>query len=75
MGTSKISNSTIVTNNTKRIAALKKYVTSSKTEIPIGGAVLKPADVVAVFQDSLGRTEQNLNIKVACHFLEIPFGI
>ena len=53
MGTMKIRNDTVVTNNNKRIAALKKYVTSSKTEIPIGGAKLKPADVIAVFQDSL----------------------
>jgi hypothetical protein len=53
MGTMKISNETAVTNNTKRIAAMKKFVTNSKTEIPIGGEVLKPADVIAVFQDSL----------------------
>jgi hypothetical protein len=52
MGT-RIANSTVVTNNTQRIAAIKKYVTNSKTEIPIGGAVLKPSDVIAVFQDNL----------------------
>jgi hypothetical protein len=52
--TTKINNSTIVTNNTKRISAMKKYVTS-KTEIPIGGAVLKPAQIIAVFQNSLDK--------------------
>lgn len=53
MGTLKASNATVVTNNQKRILALKKYVTNSKTEIPISGEVLKPAQVISVFQDSL----------------------
>ncbi|MGO8997114.1 MAG: hypothetical protein ACLQVI_27680 [Polyangiaceae bacterium] len=53
MGTQKISNDTVITNNQKRILALKKYVTNSKTEIPISGEVLKPAQVIAVFQNSL----------------------
>jgi hypothetical protein len=53
MGTEKANNNTIVTNNQKRINALKKYVTNSKTEIPVSGEVLKPAQVISVFQDSL----------------------
>jgi hypothetical protein len=53
MGKLKVKNDTVVTNNTKRISALKKYVTNSKTEIPVGGETLKPAAVIAVFQDSL----------------------
>jgi hypothetical protein len=53
MANSKFNNDSIVTNNTKRIGGMKKYVTNSKTEIPVGGEVLKPADVIAIFQDSL----------------------
>ena len=52
---SKTSSNTVVVNNTKRISALKKYVTNAKTEIPIGGQVLKPADLIAVFQGSLDK--------------------
>jgi hypothetical protein len=53
MANSKSSNDTIVTGSTKRIAGMKKFLTNSKTEIPIAGEVLKPADVIAIFQDSL----------------------
>jgi hypothetical protein len=53
MANSKINNSNVVTNNGKRIAALRKYVTNSKTEIAVDGEHLKPADLIAVFQDSL----------------------
>ena len=49
----KINNATIVNNNTKRILAMKKHVTSSTTEIPIGGELLQPAQVIAVYQNSL----------------------
>ena len=55
MGANKVSNATVVTNNTKRILALNKHVTGKKPEIPIGGRVLKPAQVTAVFQDSLDK--------------------
>jgi hypothetical protein len=53
MANSKISNANVITNNGKRISSLKKYVTNSKTEIPIGGERFKPADLIAVFQESL----------------------
>jgi hypothetical protein len=46
-------NSTIVTTNNKRIAALKKFITNGKTQIPIAGQQMKPADVIAVYQDDL----------------------
>jgi hypothetical protein len=55
MSSAKNSNATIVTLNNKRITALKKYVTSPKTGIPIAGAQLKPADLVAVYQDDLDK--------------------
>jgi hypothetical protein len=51
----KTSNSTIVTSNNKRIAALKKFVTNGKTQIPIVGEQLKPSDLIAVFQDELDK--------------------
>jgi len=53
MSSAKNSNNAIVTNSNKRISAMKKYVTNAKTEIPIAGQVLKPAEVISVFQDDL----------------------
>jgi hypothetical protein len=54
----KNSNDAISNQNTRRIEALQKYVTSAKTEIPVGGAVLKPADVIAVFQDDTDNRKE-----------------
>jgi hypothetical protein len=49
------SNSSTVTVYAKRIGAMKKYVSSVKGEIPVGGQVLKPAGVLDAFQDCLDK--------------------
>jgi hypothetical protein len=48
----KIDNVTVVARNTQIINATKKHVTNSKTEIPVGGEMVKPATLIAVFQAS-----------------------
>jgi hypothetical protein len=48
-----ISYESIVVSSTTRLGAIKKFVKNGKTEIPLAGDVLKPADVSAVFQASL----------------------
>jgi hypothetical protein len=48
-----VSNESIVADSTKRIGAMRKYVKNAKTEIPIGGAFVKPATIIAVFQKGL----------------------
>ncbi len=50
---SKINNDTTVTLYAKRIGAMKKYVSNQKSEIPVGGEVLKPSGVLQAFQDCL----------------------
>jgi len=50
---SKLTNAIVVDMSTTRVAAIKKYLTNTKTEIPVAGEVLKPAAVAAVFQNSV----------------------
>jgi hypothetical protein len=61
----KINNNAIVSQDTQRIEVLQKYVTGGKTEIPVGGAMLKPADVIAVFQDDLDNRKEVTVTKAA----------
>ncbi len=49
------SNDKTVTQNTKRISAIKKYIRNAKTEIPDDGQLLKPADAIAIYQESLDK--------------------
>ena len=49
----KTSNDSIVSSDTKRVGALKKYLAKVRTEIPVDGKLLKPAGVTALFQASL----------------------
>lgn len=65
MSSAKNSNNAIVTNSNKRISAMKKYVTNAKTEIPIAGQVLKPAEVISVFQDDLDNRAAVVTTKAA----------
>ena len=58
-------NDATVNQNTKRIEAMQKYVTNAKTEIPIGGAVLKPADVIGIFQDDTDNRKEVAVTKAA----------
>jgi hypothetical protein len=51
----KINNDTTVSLYAKRISATKKYVSNLKSEIPVGGEVLKPAGVLNAFQDCLDK--------------------
>jgi hypothetical protein len=48
-----INNAYVVSLSSTRIAGIKKYITNGKTEIPVAGQVMKPADVIKVFQASL----------------------
>jgi hypothetical protein len=49
----RISHQSVVGSSIKRLAAMKKYVTDSKLTIPVGGKLLNPAQVAAIFQSSL----------------------
>jgi hypothetical protein len=50
---SRLPNADIIDACTTRIAAIKKYITNSKTEIPVSGQLLNRAGVIAIFQGSL----------------------
>jgi len=47
-----VSNAVVVSISTQRIAGINKHLTS-KTEIPVGGELVKPAALLAVYQGSL----------------------
>jgi hypothetical protein len=47
------SNSAVVTTINNRITAIQKYLVTEKAEIPVNGALLKPAGVIKVYQKSL----------------------
>jgi hypothetical protein len=51
--TSKPNNATVIDKATQRLTALKKYVTSAKTEIPIDGVAQKVSQVIAIYQNCL----------------------
>ncbi len=46
-------NNAIVTTLNTRITAIQKYLLTEKAEIPVNGALLKPAAVIKVYQKSL----------------------
>jgi hypothetical protein len=50
---SKITNANVIDICTTRVSGIKKYITNSKTEIPVAGKMLKTPQVSAVFQNSI----------------------
>jgi hypothetical protein len=50
---SKITNAIVIDMCTTRVSGIKKYITNSKTEIPVAGKMLKTPQVSAVFQNSI----------------------
>ncbi len=50
-----ISHDTTISNDTRRISALRKYVTDPHLSIPLGEGHRKPAEVIAFFQTSLDQ--------------------
>jgi hypothetical protein len=50
-----ISHDTLVSNDMLRIAALRKYVTDPKLQIPSGDGLLTPSEILAQFQTSLDQ--------------------
>ena len=70
MMTKNILNATeVVDLCTKRLAALKKYVPNTTTQIPINGEIMTVSNVVAVYQDCLdartGLDTQRALVKAA----------
>jgi len=49
----RFSHNATVAGANKRLAAMKKYVTDRKVTIPLAGKLLKPAQVAAIFQESI----------------------
>jgi hypothetical protein len=56
MSKNRISNAVVVATSAQRISGIKKHI-SSKTEIPVGGAMVKPATLLALFQGSLDASD------------------
>jgi hypothetical protein len=62
----RFSHDATVATASKRLAAMKKYVTGRKVTIPLAGKLLKPAEVTAIFQESLD-TQAAVAAKLAAY--------
>jgi hypothetical protein len=50
---SKLTNAIVIDMCTTRVSGIKKYITNSKTQIPVAGKMLKTPQVSAVFRNSI----------------------